>query len=1445
MSKATTAIVSLLFVASVFVFILAQVVSAKLAANGSVSALFLFLVFVLTIVGMNPRRSGGWGRWILRHAAPGLLVLLGCGVSWASFSLTFQGLVQTLNTGGSITLSSPSGVVVDASGNVYVVDTGNNRIVEVSAQGVASVLAITGLSPALSAPNGIAIDGSGNLYVADAGNNRVVEITAAGAGSAISTGSVNLSAPKGVALDQSGDIFVGDTGNSRIVEITSGGPAAALSITVSSGSSTLNSPIGLAVGVTGTLYIADSNNNRIVTVAAGSTTGVVASILGGVTLSSPRAVTVDRMGNVFIADTGNSRIAEIDTSSNGTVLYTNSITLNGPLGVALDVFGTVYIADTGNSRGLVVDPPVNGDLGVGDPTYSLNKTAVGFGHVQLGSSTGVTLTLPFTTGSTALGSVQVLTAGVASLDFIAAPGGTCAGSAGSSGCSGTTCDGSTGASTYCSVEITFLPTAPGLRMGSVVLLDGSNNPILTIPLYAWADAPVVALSPSIGTVINTGGLVLSDPFQVALDGAGNIYIGNYLASNVIKIPAGGGSAAVVPLGTPGGTAVQSVTGVAIDGAGNLFIGDHINSRIVVVTPGGVVSVLTINGLSPAIELPTALAFDAAGNLYIADYGGGRVVRISTLVVAGSTSSGLGTAIVAGAFTFGVSTLSGVTVDAQGNIYIAARTQNSSSIIKVTAAGVASALSFPGITPAISGPEGVAVDAMGNIYVVDSGNSRIVRLTAAGVASALVISGLLAPATLSSSVFGVTLDPTGNLYIPDWTNNRIVKVNVAASALAFPNTTVGATSFAKTTTVTNLGDQALLFALDPTYTADFSQPTGATSPCLLATSLTAGTFCNVSVQFTPQSGAALTAGIVLTNDSLNVSGNTETVSVSGTGIAPPDTTAVTVSTNPTVVVLGQPISITAIVTDTTSGHTATLPTGGVKFTDTLGSTVVSLNGGTAVTLSSGVAILSAVTLSGAGLHTITANYQGVTGSFATSTNTTTIQATAGLVTPTITWIAPGGVFTYGTSLAGILNATAVNGLTPVPGTFTYTATLLGGSPIAVTGATVLGAGSYTLIATFTPTDPSTFASATGSISLTVAKAAIGLALTSAANPAVVGAATTFTATASSEVGSPTGSVSFYDGTTLLGSGTLGLGVAVYSTSGLAVGTHSITAVYAGDNNFSTLTSSALTETITLVVTGITVTATPNPQYDGQPATLTASVAPAPTGSPAGIVSFYSGATLLGTGTLDASGVATFTTSALVVGDDSMTAVYPGNDGFAAATSLAITITVTPAYTVVGPIPPVPVAPGGSVDINITVPPLGGSFDNVVTLSATGLPPGATATFNPPTVTPGSEGAPTVMTIQLGTVASNFPWRGIPINPGGFPIAPVSLAFVFLGTVIGRKRIPRKFVLAMALAGTAFTAALLTGCGGGFAPPAQSGVFTVTVIGTSGTFQASTTVTLTVN
>ena len=1040
-----------------------------------------------------------------RWAALTLLVTLTSGAAWAKAGLAFRGLVQTLNTGGGVTLSSPADIVVDSSGNVYIADTGNSQIVEITAQGVASVLTITGLSPALSSPAGITIDGSGNLYIADTGNNRVVEISSSGAGSVISTGSVTLSSPKGIVLDQSGDLFIADTGDSQIVEVPIGGSASVLSITGLSSPSTLNTPIGLAVDVVGDLYIADSVNNRIVKVASGGTAGTTLSIAGGLTLTAPSGVVVDSIGNVFIADTVNpcaaklqpthpsapklctrtpggvqSRIAEIDNAGNGSVLNTGAAALNGSQGVALDVFGTIYIADTGNSRVLFVDAPLVANITSADPTYSLNKTAVGFGHVQLGSASPVVLTLPFNigaTGSVPLGSVQVLTSGVQNLDFTAGVD--------------TTCANQTAPVPGCSVEVLFLPTAPGLRTGAVVLYDTANppNPILTVPLYGFSDSPVAALSPSNATLVSSGEVIDELPFQLALDGSGNIYVGNYVQSGtnpeVVKIPAGGGAASVVSTGTV--ALGSAITGVALDGAGNLFIADYYNEQIVVVTPGGVASVLAITGLSPTLGEPTELAFDGAGNLYIADYSpNSRIVKISSLSVAGSVSSGLGQVVNTGIYTFSDSSITGVGVGSNGAVYIAGRTSNNSQVVQVTAAGVASLLNPSGLT--LSNPQGAFVDAMGNLYIEDSGNGRIVKITTAGVASAVAIQGLTSPSTLAAG-YGIAADASGNLYIPDWTNNRIVFVNVSGASLTFASTNVGATSSdsPQTATVTNLGNQPLLFSTNPTFTANFSQPTGSSDQCLSSTSLTAGTVCDVSLQFTPQTVGSLNAGIVVTDNTLNVAASTQQVSVSGTGVSVGDATATAVSANPTNVTIGQTITVTAVVTDTATGHSSTVPTGNVTFIDTVGSISVSLNGGNPVTLSGGLAMLTGVALSTAGSHTITANYAGVSSSFLSSSNSATVAVTAGKATPTVT-------------------------------------------------------------------------------------------LASSAAVALLQSAVTFIATVSSSGGTPTGTVTFFDGSTSLGSDTLGQGAATFTTSSLAAGVHSITAQYGGDANFTTLTSSALSETI---------------------------------------------------------------------------------------------------------------------------------------------------------------------------------------------------------------------------------------------------------------------------
>jgi Bacterial Ig-like domain (group 3)/FG-GAP-like repeat len=307
-----------------------------------------------------------------------------------------------------------------------------------------------------------------------------------------------------------------------------------------------------------------------------------------------------------------------------------------------------------------------------------------------------------------------------------------------------------------------------------------------------------------------------------------------------------------------------------------------------------------------------------------------------------------------------------------------------------------------------------------------------------------------------------------------------------------------------------------------------------------------------------------------------------------------------------------------------------------------------------------------------------------------------------------------------------------------------------------------------------------------------------------------------------------------------------GQAVYGT-----GIHNVFASYPGDTDRAPSQSTTVPLTaVPQVATATALAIDPNPGVFGQSITLTGTVSPTPTGVSLGTISFHDGTTLLGSGNVDSSGVATFTTANLAEGSHSIVAKYSGDEKFIASTSASKNLTVKtnqgPTYTVTAPVAPAVVVQGGAVAVKITVPPLGGAFNSVVTLSASGLPLGATATFNPATVTPGSAGATTVMTIQLATLAASIPVRQAPANHGGLPGTTFSLAFVLFGVVIGRKRLPKALVLVFVLGSLGVLAAFLTGCNGGFAstPPTQAGKYTVTVTGTSGSFTASTKVTLVV-
>src|SRR6266481_2458560 len=195
-----------------------------------------------------------------------------------------------------------------------------------------------------------------------------------------------------------------------------------------------------------------------------------------------------------------------------------------------------------------------------------------------------------------------------------------------------------------------------------------------------------------------------------------------------------------------------------------------------------------------------------------------------------------------------------------------------------------------------------------------------------------------------------------------------------------------------------------------------------------------------------------------------------------------------------------------------------------------------------------------------------------------------------------------------------------------------------------------------------------------VNLNTAPASL-VSLVSSLTPSALGQAVTFTATVKPAAGSgtPTGTVTFNDGATVLGPGTLSGGTATLTTSGLGAGVHSITAIYGGDANFASSTSPALMQTVSKAASSTSVVSSNSSSNRGVAVTFTATVTSSAASIPTGTVTFQDGVTTLGTGTLS-GGTATFTTSGLGTGAHSITAIYGGDANFTGSTSPILTETI---------------------------------------------------------------------------------------------------------------------------------------------------------------------------
>ena len=254
------------------------------------------------------------------------------------------------------------------------------------------------------------------------------------------------------------------------------------------------------------------------------------------------------------------------------------------------------------------------------------------------------------------------------------------------------------------------------------------------------------------------------------------------------------------------------------------------------------------------------------------------------------------------------------------------------------------------------------------------------------------------------------------------------------------------------------------------------------------------------------------------------------------------------------------------------------------------------------------------------------------------------------------------------------------------------------------------------------------------------AATTTTLASSPNPSLYEQSVTFTAavTAASSP-DPTGTVNFYHGATLLGSGKLSGGVATFATSTLPVATLSVTAEYEGSATEAASTSTVLKQTV-LYPTTTALTSTPNPSTVGESVTFTATVTAQDGGPmPSGTVDFYHSTTLLGTGTL-ADGVATFTTSSLPVATLSIHAVYLGHSDEAGSTSAVVEQAVDYPTTTTLTSSPNPSVVGQAVTFTATVAAQDGGpvpsgtvdFYHSTTLLGSGTLAGGVATFTTSTL-----------------------------------------------------------------------------------------------------------------
>jgi len=604
----------------------------------------------------------------------------------------------------------PRGIARDAQGNLYIADGANNRVRRIDAvTDVVTTVAGTGQSgfsgdsgPAVAAmlsnPNGVAADSAGNLYIADSGNNRIRRVdgvsriitTVAGTGAYDYSGDngpaslAALKSPWRVTRLSDGSLLIADSDNHRIRKINTANIITTVVGTGNGGyngdgqaatSATLTFPTDVVADSVGNLYIADKSNCRIRRVAAGS--NIISTVAGNgvcsysgdngpasqAMLNKPSALAIDSQGRLLIADEINVRVRRVDFATGLITTYAGSGTsgnsgdglpatqarLTSPGALLFDAPGTsLFIADRGADVVRRVDPS------------GIMHTDVG-GHTGDGYPADVAIINPRGMAWDPTGNTYIADAFGNRIRKIDAASGIITAVAGT-GAGGFSGDGGQASA----AQLLFPNGVASDLNGNIYLADSGNNRIRRVDrntnvittvagngTYGYGGDGGPATSAALGaptklTRAPDGSIVIADT---------NNHRIRKLSGSTITTIAGNGVGGAGGDGGPATSASLTYPGdMVYDAGGNLYIADTSNCRIRRVAAGtNVISTIAGNGVcsyggdnGPAtsawLNRPSAVALDARGNLLLADEVNVRIRNIDLntgiiTTIAGTGASG--------------------------------------------------------------------------------------------------------------------------------------------------------------------------------------------------------------------------------------------------------------------------------------------------------------------------------------------------------------------------------------------------------------------------------------------------------------------------------------------------------------------------------------------------------------------------------------------------------------------------------------------------------------------------------------------------------------------------------------------------------------------------------------------------------------------------------------